>query len=213
LPSTAQLNTKAIPAGSQAIYAVYSGDTNFAPGVSTSVTVGSSDYSVVFTPPSITLAQGQSGTVILQVNVTSGFSSTSTIALGCTPPPDALITCSLSQTSLTGGGTAALTIVTTAGTTARNRLSGFKTLGGISLAALLCFLLPGRNRSRLPGLLLALIALAVSLQLSGCTTSSVGTPTGPGTPLGTLNLTLNTAASNGITSISHDYAYQVTVIP
>jgi hypothetical protein len=208
--STATLTTSSIPAGTQSIYAVYSGDTNFAPGVSSSVSVGLTDYAVVFTPPNITLTPGETGTVVLQVNAIAGF--TGTIAIGCTPPPDTLITCSLSQTALTGGGTSVLTISTVAAPVAETHTPGFKTVAGVSLAALLCFLLPGRNRRRLPGLLLALVALALSVNLAGCSTNVVGTPVGGGTPLGTVNLTINTAASNGSTGIAHDYSYQVTII-
>ncbi len=209
-PSVAQLNTQGIPAGSQTIYAVYSGDTNFASGTSSSVAVGYTDYAVVFTPANITLTPGETGAVTLQVNATSGFSGS--IALGCTPPPDTLITCSLSQASLSGGGTVQLTINTVAAPTAKNDLPGLRTFGGVSLAALLCWMLPGRNRRRLPGLLLVLLALAASAQLSGCGSGTVGTPLGGGTPLGTVNLTIDTAASNGTTGVSHDYSYQVTVV-
>jgi hypothetical protein len=209
-PSIAQLNTQGIPSGTQSLYAVYSGDTNFAAGVSPSVAVGYSDYSIVFTPPSITLTPGQTGTVTLQVNATSGF--VGTIALGCTPPSNTLITCSLSQTALSGGGASILTISTVAGPKAENHLPGLRTLSGISLAALLCCLLPGRNRRRLPGLLLVLLALAASVQLSGCGNGTVGLLLGGGTPLGTVNLTIDTAASNGTTGVSHDYSYQVTIV-
>jgi hypothetical protein len=208
--SIAQLITPSIPAGSQTIYAVYSGDTNFAPGISTSVGVGYSDYSVSFTPPSITLNQGATGTVTLLVNASTGF--TGTIALGCTPPANTLITCSLSQTSLAGGGSSVLTIKTVAGAKAQNLRPGLRTFGGISLAALLFFLVPIRNRRRLPGLLLVLLALAAFVPLSGCSTTSVGSPVGGGTPLGTVNLTINTATSNGTTAVTHDYSYQVTII-
>jgi hypothetical protein len=209
-PSVAQLNTQSIPAGTQSLYAVYSGDTNFASGVSSSVSVGLTDYAVVFTPANITLTPGQTGTVVLQVNATTGFSGT--IALGCTPPPDTLITCSLSQTSLSGGGTSVLTINTVAAPKAENHLPGFRTLGGITLATLLLCLLPSRNRRSIPGLLLVLLALAASIQLSGCTTSTIGSPVSGGTPLGTVNLTIDTDASNGTTGVAHDYSYQVTIV-
>jgi hypothetical protein len=156
------------------------------------------------------LTPGQTGTVTLQVNATSGF--VGTIALGCTPPSNTLITCSLSQTALSGGGASILTINTVAGPKAENHLPGLRTLSGISLAALLCCLLPGRNRRRLPGLLLVLLALAASVQLSGCGNGTVGLLLGGGTPLGTVNLTIDTAASNGTTGVSHDYSYQVTIV-
>ena len=209
--SIAQLNTQAIPSGAQSVYALYSGDANFASGLSATVSVGSSDYAVVLTPATITLKPGQTGTVTLQVNATTGFIGN--IALGCIPPANTLITCSLSQTSLSGGGTTILTINTVASPTAVNHLPGVSLFGGATLATLILCMLPGRNRHRMPALLLMLLALAVTLQLTGCSTSAVGTSPGGGTPLGTVNLTIDTAASNGTTGISHDYSYQVTIIP
>ena len=210
-PSIAQLNTEGIPAGTQTIYAVYSGDMNFATGVSASIAVGYSDYGVAFSPANITLTQGQTGIVALQVNTTAGFSGT--IALACTPPPNSLITCSLSESSLSGSGTSTLTINTVADVKAENHLPGFKTLGGLSLAALVSWLLPFKKRRRLSGLLLVLLAFAVSVELSGCAASTVGTPIGGGTPLGTETLTINTSATSAGTVISHDSIYQVTIIP
>jgi hypothetical protein len=57
-----------------------------------------------------------------------------------------------------------------------------------------------------------LLALAASLPLSGCGSGTQGLPVGGGTPLGTVNLTINTDATIGSTGISHDYSYQVTIV-
>jgi len=208
--SVASFVASNLPSGAQSVYAVYAGDTVFASGVSNSIPIGLYDYALAFTPASITLAPGQSGTVVVQLNATAGF--VGNIVLGCTPPPDALITCSLSQTALTGSGTSNLTINTTAGTQfkAANTLS-LKALGGVSLAALLCLILPGRKRRRLPSMLLVLLAICLTTGI-GCSTSTVTTnPISGGTPLGTVNLTLTTSATNGTISIAHDYSYQITI--
>jgi hypothetical protein len=209
-PAIAQLNTQGIPAGSQSVYAVYSGDTNFAPGVSPSISFGSADYSILFTPSTITLTPGQTGTVVLNVNATTGFMGN--IALVCTPPSGVQITCSLSQTAITGSGTIVLTINTVAPAKAELHLPGLRTLGGVSLAALLFLVMPAGKRRRLPGILVVLLALAASLPLSGCGSGTQGLPVGGGTPLGTVNLTINTDATIGSTGISHDYSYQVTIV-
>jgi hypothetical protein len=209
--AVATLNTTNIPAGNQTIYAVYSGDTLFSPATSAAISIGVSDYSVAFTPPNITLTRGQTGTAVLQVNTSGGFAGN--IALGCTPPPDTEITCSLSQTTLNGAGVSTLSIFTVAAT-AENHIPGFKTIGGVSLAALLCFLLPGggkgSKRRRLPAMLLVLLAIGLTANLGCSTTNVTSTPVG-GTPLGTVNLTINTAGSDGSSSVRHDYTYQITI--
>jgi hypothetical protein len=122
------------------------------------------------------------------------------------------ITCSLSETEISGSASIVLTINTVAPATVENHLPGLRTFGGASLAALLFFLLPGRKARRLPGVLVVLLALAASLQLSGCGSSVTGLPLNGGTPLGTVNLTIDTDASTGGTGISHDYSYQVTIV-
>jgi hypothetical protein len=208
--SIAQLNTQSIPAGNQSVYAVYSGDTNYAAGVSPSILLGYADYSILFTPATIALTPGQTGSVLLNVSATSGFSGA--IDLGCTPPSGVQITCSLSETEISGSASIVLTINTVAPATVENHLPGLRTFGGASLAALLFFLLPGRKARRLPGVLVVLLALAASLQLSGCGSSVTGLPLNGGTPLGTVNLTIDTDASTGGTGISHDYSYQVTIV-
>lgn len=206
--SVAQLNTQGIPSGSQSLYAIYSGDASFASGVSASVAVGYSDYAVVFTPATMTLRPGETGSVTLAVNATTGFAGT--ISIACTTPANTLITCSVSQCSLAGAGTSVLTINTVAGVTAENHRPDLRSLGGVGLAALLFWLLPRRRRGRLPGLLL-MLALATFVQLSGCGSGTPGTPVGGGTPLGTVNLTINTSASYGATGIAHDYSYPLTI--
>ncbi len=205
--SAATFTTSSIPAGTQSVYAVYSGDTNFATAVSSTITLGLTDYALAFTPATLTLTSGQSGSTTIQVNTQGSF--TGTITLSCMPPPDALVTCSLSQTSLLGNGTSTLTVSTTAGASTQNRGSDLKAIGGVSLAALLCFLLPGRRR--LPTLLLVLLALGLFAD-AGCTSSTTtGSGGTVGTPLGTVNVTVDSVGSNGSTAISHDYAYQVTI--
>jgi hypothetical protein len=210
--ASATLYTGAIPAGSVSVYAIYSGDTNFGTSTSNSIVFGISDYSVTFTPPNITLSPGQTGTAVLTVTTTGSFNGT--IALGCTPPSNEEITCSLSNTTLNGAGTSTLTINTVASHASliHDQLRDLKAIGGVSLAALLCWVLPLGKRRRLPGLLLALLAIGLTANL-GCTTSTLASGGGgsSGTPLGTVNLTVNTVGSNGTTEINHDYSYQITI--
>jgi hypothetical protein len=209
--SVANFVASNVPSGSQSVYAVYSGDSIFAVGQSSVVMLGLYDYSLSFTPASITLTPGESGTVVIQLSTTSGF--TGSIALNCTPPPDALITCSLSQTTMTGSGSNTLSIFTTAAPKLKaQNATPLRLLGGVSLAALFCLILPGRKRRRLPSLLLVLFAISLTTGV-GCSTSTLSssTSTSGGTPLGTVNLTVNTSSTNGTISVAHDYSYQITI--
>ena len=206
--AVASLNTTAIPAGTQTVYAVYSGDKVFAASQSGTVSIGLSDYSVVFTPANITLTRGQTGSVVLQVNTSGGFAGN--ISVSCSPPANTEITCSLSQSTLPGSGTIALSIETQAATSAETHVPGLKTIGGVSLAALVCLLLPVGKKRRLPGMLLGMLAIGLTANMGCSSGTTTATITG-GTPLGTVNLTIYTAGSNGTTSISHDYSYQVTI--
>jgi hypothetical protein len=208
--AAATFNTIAIPAGAQSVYAVYSGDSVFSSGTSPSVAVGSSDYSIVFTPPNITLTAGQTGNMTLQVNTTGSFSGG--VAFACIPPVNTEITCSISPATITGAGSATLSILTVAPRLrAANDHAGSELMKGIACAGLLCLLLPGGKRRRLPGLLILLLAMSLTTGLGCSSTVALSpVPTG-GTPKGTVNLTIDTAGTSGSGSVNHDYSYQVTI--
>ncbi len=209
----ASLTTTQIPAGNQTLYAVYSGDPTYATSTSVSIAIGLSDYAIAFTPPTLTLTPGASGTVRMAVTTSGSF--TGSILIGCTQPANINLTCSVENGNLTGSGVSVLTIKTFTSTVARNErslsTSALRAMGGFSLAALLGVLLPGRRRGRLPALLLVLLSLGLTTSL-GC--SSVSTTSGilqGGTPLGTYIVTVNSSGTNGVTTVTHDYSYQVTV--
>ncbi len=209
--SVATLSTNNLPAGALTIYAVYSGDTNFSSGQSNSITVGLDSYSVTLNPSSLILRQGQSGSSTLTLGLINGF--TGTVTFGCTPRQNVNLTCSFSKTLLTNGGSTVLTVNTFAPTTAW--LTGqppLGVLGGVTLAGLLCWLLPGRNRRRLPTLLLLALALGLSANLGCQSTVSVSTGlNNGGTPLGTSVVTVSTVGSDGVNTASQNYTVQVTV--
>jgi hypothetical protein len=209
----AVFSTSNLPSGSLTLYATYNGDNNFSSATSNSITLGLSDYTVNFTPQTLTLTQGQSGSAIAVVSLVNGFPGT--VILGCTPPPDLLITCSFSPEVITGAGTATLTVTTTAAKKAAvegGPRSSFGVAAGVTLAALLCCVLPA-GRRRMPGLLLLLLALGITMNL-GCSGSNSISPVAianSGTPLGTTLLTINTAGTNGTIQVRHNYTYQVTI--
>jgi len=208
----ATFSTTGLPAGSNTIYAVYSGDTNFMTATSTSITLGLSDYTLAFLPQSITLSRGQTGQATVILGIVNGFGGD--VAFGCTPPPNALITCSFSPTVLTGGGSTTLTLTTVAAKSQTGNSASLRVVGGLALAGLLGLLLPGRKgRRRLPTLLLVLVALAMTANL-GCFESNFndsGQILSGGSPLGTTNLTINSAGSDGVNTVRHNFTYQVTV--
>ena len=70
-----------------------------------------------------------------------------------------------------------------------------------------------RRRRRLPVLLLIALGLGLSFNL-GCGSGSEITPksvTSGGTPLGTTTIVINSAATNGTSTVVHNYTYQVTI--
>ncbi len=216
----AVLSTTLISAGSQSIYAVYAGDANFATVTSNFLTIGLSDYNLTFVPQSLTLTAGSTGQSTLILGIVNGFAGN--VTFGCTPPPNTQITCSFSPTVLTGGGSTTMTIATVAPKLKQTQQSSFgrstglgtsagRLLGGISLAGLLCFFLPAGRRRRICAMLLVLIGLALITNL-GCSDNGnfTGTAAG-GTPLGTVTVTVNTAGSDGVNTVRHDYAFQVTI--
>ena len=220
--SIATFNTTGLLAGTHSIYAVYSGDTNFTTVTSSSLALNLTDYNVVLNPQTLTLKAGQTGQVVVLVGAVGGF--TGTVSFGCTPPSSTETSCSFNPVTLNGGGSTTMTIATTAATagTTSSTKSSRLTLGGpwhlaagSALAGMLCLLLPRRRRA-IPVMLCLLLACGLSTSL-GCSlisttdNSTPTTPADPGTPLGTTTFTITTAGSDGVTTVRHNYQYQVTV--
>jgi hypothetical protein len=217
--SSATITTTGLFAGVHSITIVYSGDTNFLTSTSLPLLVSIYDYGVTLVPSTMFVTQGQSAPAVLVVTSLNGFAGT--VTFGCTPPANSLITCSYSPAVLTGGqGSTTVTIGTAKQSNAIPVSHPVAWLTSpfagatASLALLLCVLFPGRRRRRLlPSLLLVLIALEMSANL-GCiqsTTSGSGTTATGGTPFGTSVVVIDTVGSDGISTVHHDYQYQVTV--
>jgi hypothetical protein len=206
--SLATLTTSGLSAGSVSIYAVYAGDTNFSTATSNSLTLGLNSFNVTFLPQSLTLSAGQTGQSTLILGIINGFSGT--VNFGCTPPPNQLMTCTFSQKTLVGGGNTTLTINSTAPKASVEQHASVGLLGIVSLAALLSWALPYRGNRRIPTLLLALLGAAL-LMSAGCSSGTVIGQSGNGTPLGTSNVTVTAAGSDGVHTVEQTYNYQVTV--
>ncbi len=220
--SIARFTTTGLLAGGHSIYAVYSGDANFAAATSSTMPLNITDYNVTMVPQTLTLKAGSTGQVVMLIGLIGGFNGT--VSFGCTPPSGAEATCSFSPASLQGGGTTTMSVVTTAAKTkptpsAHNTSRGSPwSLGaGSALATLLCLALPRRRRA-LPLLFSSLLALSLipglGCGLGGTPTtdpSDPNDPTDPGSPLGTQIFTITTAGNDGVNTARHIYQYQVTV--
>ena len=208
----AVLSTVGIPAGATSVYAVYGGDGNFSMVTSNVVSVGLQSFSLVFVPQSLTLFAGQTGNATIVVTGSAGF--VGNVIFGCTAPAGSGLTCSVSPTTLTGSGQVQLVVGTVApkargSEVAARRVEGWA--GGMSLAALLCWMMPAGRRRRLTALLVVLFGISLAAGI-GCADNSFvyATPTG-GTPQGTSVLTIVTAVTNGTQTVRQTYPYTVTV--
>ncbi len=224
--SVATLSVTGLQGGVHSISAAYSGDTNFLVAASNIVVVNFGDFALAFSPQSLTLSRGGTGTVV--TTLTSSYGYAGAVLLSCTPPASSQISCSLAPSTLFTSGQSILT-VTTAGASAKMELprpggfGGGEAAGGVAvLAGVLGLLLP-RRRRMVAGLLLLVLAAVVTSggcglgtvdqtqNSNGGTTTPVtgGGGSGSGTPYGSYALTIT--AASGDTTLRHTYSYQVTV--
>ncbi|SEG38004.1 Ig-like domain (group 3) [Bryocella elongata] len=213
--ATAQLSTTGLASGSHSVTAVFSGGTNTTGSTSNAVTIGFSDYTLSFSPSSLTLTRGKSGSSTLTVTAVNGFNGT--VALACVAPSGTSTTCSFTPTAISGSGISTLVITTQQGAELggglRAQLEG--RAGGIAAASLLLgCLLPGVRRRR-PALFLIIVASLAMFSSTGCTTltgaASGGTGLGSGTPTGALSFIISTTGTQAGASTNHDTTFSVTV--
>ena len=213
----ASLTITSLPVGSNSITAVYSGDVNFSGESSEAVTVAVTTLTPAmtlqaFTPGSLTLVQGQTGTFTSTIVTDATFSGKVTFTCAGAPTE---ATCTVSPASLvlTGGQSSAVTVVVAttspnnlsqasnaAPKTPASRLPGWAGASGtMSLAGAAFFLLgPSRRRRSMKATgLVFLMALGLFslVGLSGCGGSGNKYP---GTPVGSSSLTI-TATSGALT--------------
>ena len=195
--SIALVSTTGLLPGVHHLYAMYSGDDNYAASESSVLELSLSNFSVTMTPSSLNLSQGKSQQVTVLVGSSGGF--TGTVVLGCLPPAASEASCSFSPSSITGGGATLLTITTTSASAdvrhaahaAVRSDSGGVAPGGlapgltgaVSLAALACLFLPRRSRMVLlrlgtRGLLTLLVGFTLTLGSTGCGLGIVGSGNG-----------------------------------
>ncbi|MEO6923006.1 MAG: Ig-like domain-containing protein, partial [Bryocella sp.] len=215
----AQTTTTGLLPGTHYISALFTGGKTYRSSTST-IVIDITDYTVTFSPTSLVVPRGGGGSSTLTITPVNGFSGQ--VVLGCTAPGGAGITCSISPASITTGGTAMLSMTTTAAKAqmdppnwhGRDAVVAF---AGLSLTALFGGLLLPRRR-RWPLLLLLAVASLGTVGIIGCTTQGVvntqgipGTGSSSGTPLGTQLLTITTQGTDGVTVTRHNSNFPVTV--
>jgi len=166
------------------------------------------DYAMFANVASIS-APGGSGTSTITVDGRNGFSGTVTLA--CTAPSSAFITCSVNPSSVTlssgtASGTAALTIKTTAASlNHRDAPLGPLFEGGAVMAGVFLFGIPACRRRW--NTVLTLVMVIFLMAVLGCGGGSKS-GSGSGTPAG--NYTVTVTGTSG--STSHTTNISVTVL-
>jgi hypothetical protein len=181
--------TVTLATSSASIVATYSGDVSYATSASgvTTIAVGEpTELTLLLDPPAMTFATGKHSMASLTLVSMSGFSDT--MELGCLGLPFAA-TCTFSKTqvNLAANGTASVQLTVDTGDPLG--AGGSAAIKGQSRkGVLMCFLplvlLLGfgvrRRRVRLPALVLAVCAAAMTLTASGCSGLHINS-TPPGT--------------------------------
>jgi hypothetical protein len=203
----ATYSTSSLSTGSHSITAVYGGDANFAGSTSAALTqtVNGPSFSVSFSPTSVSVSPGQSGTTTITVTPQNGFNQT--VSFACSGLP-AASTCSFSPSSVTPNGstaTSTLTIATNVAVTPLHAPSPFGPLERKTLLAVVLFGLGGLfgARRRWKNMFCAIVLLAgLGLVVSACGgggSSSSGSGSGssnPTTPAGTSTITVTATAGS-----------------
>jgi len=188
--------------GSNNLVAFYEGDSTYTEVTSPSVPITVSPFGL--TSAGATAAVGSAALATVNVNAASNYSNL--ISLTCTLPSGlAESACFVNPNSITGTGTAQLTVNTTPAHPTSSKLNGrpgwLAAGGGASLACLVLLILPKRRWRNSALSLLAI--LAVAFTVIGCGGGS--TNTDPGTAKGTYMVVVTATAGTGSS------AYQTSV--
>ena len=217
--AVAVLSSTNFTAGTHSAYAIYGGDGSFTTITSTQLAITTGDFTLTMNPATLTITKGGTATAAGLVATIGGFNGT--VTLGCTPAAGTMTTCYFTPNSLVGGGTTTLTVTTsTTGSVSRPRRWPGAIPAGIALGGVLLLSFP--RRRRLSWYLSVVLLAAFATTVSGCAdgvvgagsgggTGGGGTSVGTGTPLGTAIFTLTTAATDGSTTVRHNFSYQITV--
>jgi LPXTG-motif cell wall-anchored protein len=209
----ATYSTSSLSVGTHSITAQYSGDTNFAPSVSSAITetiLAAPTFTLATKTTSLSITPGQSGTTTLSVTPVNGFNQAVSFACSGLPSEAA---CSFSPATVTPSGTTAssttMTITTTAASSSRNSNPWPFAGGGLTLALGLLFF---RRRKRLPALLCLTLLLGIGGMAIGCGGGSASKPpSNLGTPAGTSTVTVTASSGTGTSAITQSATLTLTV--
>ena len=157
--------------------------------VVTSSTGGGANFTLTANPTSQTVSPGSSGTSMITINPTGGFTSTVTLTCSITTTASPAPVCSLPASATT---TATLTVTTTAPTAALRHSSSIfyamlLPIGGMTLLGVGF----GSRRKKVLGVLLVFLMVSGLLFLASCSGSSSNNNQGqPGTPAGAYTVTV-----------------------
>jgi Bacterial Ig-like domain (group 3) len=222
----AQLTTTSIPAGTQLIFVIYSGDANYATSNASTaeVVTGAPDFNITFAPATVSISSpGASATTTVTVTGSNGYSGAINFSsASCSSGLPSESSCSFGPASVTGSGTTTLMISTTAPSSlvplSRHLdFSGWRTTASAIRILLLCAtFLALAIHARRPRWNLASAVLMFTLLIGipacgggggGGSTGPTG-PTNPGTPLVT-NQVITVTATSG--SITHTFTFTLNV--
>ncbi len=212
------VSTYSLAVGSHSITVAYSGDANFNPNTSAPVVVTVAapppDFTLAPSSSTITVSQGQSGTLTL--SVTPNASLSGNVTFSCSGLPSQA-TCAFSPATLSvsagQSGTATLTVATAAASSAAQKAEE-RGMGvvGILFAACVIGVLPKRRKTWLG--VLVVFSLGAMAGLGGCGgggNSQTPPPANPGTPTGNSTVTVTATAVSGSVSVTHQSTFVLTV--
>lgn len=206
--------------GTHTIKAVYSGDANFNPATSTTITITVATVAPAFTltgsPSSVTVTGGAQGLVTLELAANSTFSGAVTLTCSGMPTNG---TCTINPGSVTltanGSSTATLVIGTTSANVAalQHPASPWQTpAAALSLAAIFGIFIGRRKSIRMLSTLGLVVLLSAGAMLVGCDGSS-SSKTGSAltvTP-GTYTVTVTATPASGSSAAKQTATVNVTV--
>jgi len=213
-----QASLSFMPAASVSVAANYAGDSNYpaASGVAVDITVTGSDFALVPSQSSLTVAHGGLGQLAMYVQGQSSYAGSITFSsASCSGLPSESI-CGFSPATVLGVGWTNLS-VSTAAPHSSAALAGDPG-GRLLLSALImpfaAVLLIGTRRChtwRTLALGLVLGVLFIGLGCGGGSSGSGSGPTDPGTPAGTYTVTVTATSGSGSTALTHAATFNLIV--
>jgi len=222
--ATATLPTAALPNGQNQITAQYIGDSNYSGSTSAAITVSVGVPGINLTPASNTAtiniaAAGQSGTQLITVNASGGFTGAVTLSCAVTSSPSGAVdspTCSfgtpaqnftapntITLSATNASGNATLTVTSTPASGAVFRPSSRPAIPNWYLvseagALIACFVLLGISSQKRRSYVLSAMLFAVAAVGGGCgANNSSSGGSNPGTTTGAYTVTVTATPAGG----------------